>query len=428
MAEGITPRHQRTCSKTKGGSRCTCTPTFQAQAKKDPRTGRRPTKTFPREQEAITWRAEQEMEIDKGTFRPGTRSTIRVEFATLFKAMEDGVVRNRKKQRYKPGVIREYKRDAKNHVEPAFGSARPQDLRGADVQRLVDRLVAEERSASTVHNIVMPLRVLYRRLKRLEVVATSPLEDLEMPAKDGKRLRIATPAEAAELIAALHRRDRSVWATAFYAGLRAGELQAMDDDHLDLAAGGIDVEWNWDRGERERVAPKSEAGERRVPIPAALRDFLVEHRMDQAPGSPFLWLAERKPGEPFRIETLQERADRAWRAENLRRLVAAAGGLGLPVEDLDADQLLAAIVAAGANLPSLLRRLTFHDCRHTYASMMIAAGVNAKALSTYMGHSSIAITLDRYGHLFPGNEEEAAGLLDAYLQRSDTAARKAAVT
>jgi hypothetical protein len=46
---------------------------------------------------------------------------------------------------------------------------------------------------------------------------------------------------------------------------------------------------------------------------------------------------------------------------------------------------------------------------------MIAAGVNAKALSTYMGHAAIAITLDRYGHLMPGSEGEAAGLLDAYL-------------
>ncbi len=49
---------------------------------------------------------------------------------------------------------------------------------------------------------------------------------------------------------------------------------------------------------------------------------------------------------------------------------------------------------------------------------MIAAGVNAKALSTYMGHANIGITLDRYGHLMPGNEEEAAGLLDAYLARA----------
>lgn len=52
---------------------------------------------------------------------------------------------------------------------------------------------------------------------------------------------------------------------------------------------------------------------------------------------------------------------------------------------------------------------------------MIAAGVNAKALSTHMGHASVTITLDRYGHLMPGNEEQAAGLLDAYLARSKIA-------
>jgi hypothetical protein len=58
---------------------------------------------------------------------------------------------------------------------------------------------------------------------------------------------------------------------------------------------------------------------------------------------------------------------------------------------------------------------------------MIAAGVNAKALSTYMGHATISITLDRYGHLMPGNEDEAAGLLDAYMERSDSRARIAQV-
>jgi integrase len=48
---------------------------------------------------------------------------------------------------------------------------------------------------------------------------------------------------------------------------------------------------------------------------------------------------------------------------------------------------------------------------------MIAAGVNAKSLSAYMGHSSVTITLDRYGHLMPGNESESAHLLDSYLAR-----------
>jgi integrase len=49
---------------------------------------------------------------------------------------------------------------------------------------------------------------------------------------------------------------------------------------------------------------------------------------------------------------------------------------------------------------------------------MIAANVNAKALSSYMGHASATITYDRYGHLMPGNENEAAALLDAYLART----------
>ncbi len=58
---------------------------------------------------------------------------------------------------------------------------------------------------------------------------------------------------------------------------------------------------------------------------------------------------------------------------------------------------------------------------------MIAAGVNPKALQTFMGHSSITVTLDRYGHLFPGSEGEAAVLLDAYLSESHERARSATI-
>jgi integrase len=60
--------------------------------------------------------------------------------------------------------------------------------------------------------------------------------------------------------------------------------------------------------------------------------------------------------------------------------------------------------------------------------LMIAAGVNAKALSEFMGHSSIQVTLDRYGHLFPGAESEAASLLDALLEGAERQARSATGT
>lgn len=85
-----------------------------------------------------------------------------------------------------------------------------------------------------------------------------------------------------------------------------------------------------------------------------------------------------KSGKPFQAATIYRRADRAWRAQ-------------------------------------ALGRLRLHQARHTYASFMIAAGVNAKALSSFMGHSSIKVTFDLYGHLMPGTEAEAAALLDTYL-------------
>ena len=119
------------------------------------------------------------------------------------------------------------------------------------------------------------------------------------------------------------------------------------------------------------------ANQRRVPIPAALRSLLAAALLRSGRRDDEL-LFGIGPGQPFRPTPLRKRANAAWEAAGLARI-------------------------------------TLHECRHTYASLMIAAGVNAKALSTYMGHSTIQITFDRYGHLMPGNEEQAAGLLDAYL-------------
>jgi integrase len=68
--------------------------------------------------------------------------------------------------------------------------------------------------------------------------------------------------------------------------------------------------------------------------------------------------------------------------------------------------------------PPASARSGFHEARHTAASLLIAAGLNAKTVSAILGHASIAITFDRYGHLFPGSEDEARALIDAYLERN----------
>lgn len=208
-----------------------------------------------------------------------------------------------------------------------------------------------------------------------------------LPAVRGKRDRIASPEESARLLAALPECDRPLWAVAFYAGLRLGELRALRFEDIDLAGGKIRVEWSWDPTAGV-VEPKSRAGRRLIPIPAVLRDYLDEHKLRTT------WqvglVFGRSATRPFNPSSVWARAERAWGKKEL-------DPIGL------------------------------HEARHTYASLMIAAGVNAKALSSYMGHSSVTITYDRYGHLMPGSEDEAAALLDAYLARADTAARLAQV-
>ena len=190
-----------------------------------------------------------------------------------------------------------------------------------------------------------------------------------LPRGEKARDRIAGPAEAAALLAALPEGDRATWGAAMYAGLRRGEL-------IDLDANVIRVERGWDMKAGE-IATKN-GKDRNVPITAPLRELLLPHLMRTGCRDDDLVFGETA-AEPFAPKDLTRRADDAW-AE--------------------------------------LRRITLHECLHTFASYMIATGVNAKAVSIFMGHASVAFTLDRYGHLFPGAEGEAAGLLDTYLQEA----------
>src|SRR5262249_16718801 len=125
-----------------------------------------------------------------------------------------------------------------------------------DLQDLVDRWLAEGLDPSTIRNTTVALQALYRRSLQRGEVSVNPTVGLERPAVRGRRDRIATPEEAATLLAAIRESDRAVWATAFYAGLRRGELMALRCEDIDLTAGVIRVERSWDVREGV-VEPKS---------------------------------------------------------------------------------------------------------------------------------------------------------------------------
>lgn len=381
IEQGITVRHQKGCA-TDDGARCSCSPSYQAEAW-SAGAQRKVRRSFSRKADAKAWRARM-MSGHADKVAGSTRSPVLDVLAEqVFDQADDGVLLNRSGDPYKPSVVRSYRSSYEQNVKPLIGTRRISSITRRDVQVVVDEAKARGLSPSTVRNALMPLRLIFRVAIRDELgVSDSPIKGVELPAVRGRRDRYAAPKEIPALLAALPAHDRAIWATAIYAGLRRGELMALSAQAVDLDNGVIYVSQGYDPRSKKMITPKSRAGVRSVPIIKALRVYLLEHRMLTRRRDGLIFA--RPDGRPFASESVAERATKAW---------AATG----------------------------LERLTLHECRHTFASLMIAAGVNAKTLQEIGGWSSIAIVYDRYGHLMPGARGEAASLLDAYLE-SETGA------
>jgi integrase len=333
-------------------------------------------KTFATRADARAWRAETTTALNRGTLRAPTRTTLAEAAADWLEQAKAGVIRTRSGEPYKPSALRAYEQALRARLLPELGHMRLSSITRSTVQDLADRLVAQGLGASSVRNAILPLRAIYRRALSRSEVMVNPTLDLQLPAVRARRERVARVGEADALIVALEPSHRALWGTAFYSGLRRRRAAGAALVRRRLRGGVIRVERSWDQYVGP-ITPKSRAGRRRVPLAQPLRARLLAHRLLTPPGSKLVF--GRPDGRTFCPGAAVKRARRVWTDAGL-------ASIGL------------------------------HECRHTYAAFMIAAGVNAKALSTYMGHSSITMTLDRYGHLMPGNEGEAAAMLGSFLE------------
>ena len=377
---GVRQRHGRGCKRQ---GRCKCPWEAFVYSRRD---GKKIRKTFPSMAAAVGWRQDAAGDVRRNKLRAPVPTTLMEAAAQWLEGAKAGVIRARGGHPYKPSAIRAYEAALRLRVLPELGRRKLSELTRNDLQDLVDDLLASELSPSAIGVTLLPVRAICKRAVVRGEIAVNPTTGLEMPAVRGGRDRIASPEECGRLLEALPYGDRPLWATAMYAGLRRGELRALQVEDVDLATGVLRVSRGWDEDEGE-IDTKNRK-ERRVPIAAVLRDYLDEHLLglDWTDGLVFGATAV----SPFSPTPVRIRAAKAWR---------------------------------GAELDPI----SLHECRHTFASVMIAAGVNAKALSTYMGHSTVSFTFDKYGHLMPGNEDEAAGLLDAYLARTGARAQLAPV-
>jgi integrase len=376
-ATGIRQVHSRRCPRRSDrDARCRCSPSYEA-AVWDAAAGRRLRRTFRTERAAKAWKADTTSGINRGQITAALGPTVREAGEALVAGMRAGSVRNRSGRPFKPSVVEGYEASLVQWVYADLGARRLGDVRRQHVQALADRLVAEGKQPSTVRNVLMPLRVVFRRAIRDGVVSVNPTSGLDLPAGGGRRDRFATPAEAAALLAALDAGDRAAWGLALYAGLRLGEVRALEWADVDLDAGELHVRHAWCNRTKQMTAPKTLAAERTVPIAGELRRILLAHRMQTGRVAGGLVISRRGGGVET-ADAISDRAESAWKSARLDPL-------------------------------------TMHEARHTYASLMILAGVPITALARFMGHTSITTTVDRYGHLYPSERRTAAAALDALL-------------
>jgi integrase len=279
-------------------------------------------------------------------------------------------------QPYSDTTIADYRRSYRNVLEPVFGPMVADEIGEVEWQMFVDRLASEGLSRSRIASHVAVASAIYSwaLVPSRRFVSRNPLRLVELPPNDEKpRLRVAFAREAAQLLAALDPADAVPYAIAFYAGLRRAEIDRLDwTDVLD-EQGAI--------GSRLLVGrAKSAAGtERRPPIAAPLRIVLSE-----------TWMRHGRPTRGGVVE-----------------VSVMSGKL--------ASRALKAWTEAGLN------RITLHECRHTYASLLMAAGYTVKELMEYMAHADLQM-VTRYVKLLPQpGEDDAADRLNDYLSRAGAA-------
>jgi integrase len=298
----------------------------------------------------------------------------------------------------RPKTRKIYDVNLRNHILPVLGDYELAKLTPSMLRAWLSDLAAKDGRRSkpiAAGTVAQAYRTLNRVLAAAvddELVGRNPLRGVKAPRVEPEPMRFLTHEEVATLAAAIDARYRALVYVAAYTGLRAGELIALRRSHVDLLRRTIAVVEQVQYLDRRHLVspPKSAAGRRSVALPGFVVNELDGH--------------------------LREIPDRS--ADAL--VFPAPEGGYLHLENFRKRVWLRAIEQAG------LTPLRIHDLRHTCASLAIAAGADVKVLQRMLGHASAALTLDRYGHLLPGQAASVADRLDQ-LARSVEPAPLAAV-
>lgn len=340
--------------------------------------------TFDRKADAESWRTTQLADVARGRWvDPALGKLTFAEYVAIWEAGLHGL-RDSSVDRYL-GIVR-------NHLVPRFGKAQLALISPSDVKAMVADDLEAGYSSSTVRRHVIVLRGVLDAAIADGRLTRNVASGFKLPAESARPMRFLTPVQLAQTADCVRAHYRPLVMTAGWVGLRWGELAGLAVANVDLLRHTmvIDRQLTEVKGRLAFGGPKTRSGVRRVSIPAQLSSILAVHFNSDAVKSSGLAFPSVR-GLSMRRSNFRK----AWRR--------AVDGL-----------------FAGTDLEGLV----FHELRHTAAALMIEQGAHPLTVKERLGHSSITVTMDTYGHLFPSQDQALAEALNETLRESLEARRE----
>ena len=328
--------------------------------------GRQRSETFTRKVDADRYLREMVVDVERGRWiDPAGADMPLARWAEEFLSLA---------RRLSPSTRETYARDLTRYILPRFGTYRIGRLPADEIEQWLLDEIAGGLAPSSVHRHYRTLRRVLQVAVEKERILRNPCDRVQPPRVPKREMAFLTWEQGVDLGEAINDRYRALIYLAIDSGMRWSELVGLRRSKVDLQRGKVRVTEQMirlDTGEWVRKETKTASGIRSITISSFTATVLAEH-LDRyaAPGVDALVFTNRA-GNPLIASSF-------WQHHFQPALAEAAVSC------------------------------RFHDLRHTSVALAIAEGAHPKAVQTRMGHSSINVTFDRYGHLFPELDEAIA--------------------
>jgi len=364
--------------------------------------GKRRAKLFDRKSDGEAWLIDVRHDVSRGVHTPGSVSPTVKQAAALW-------IKRCNEKGLEPMTVKGYEEHVDLHIVPFIGAKKLVEITVPAVNAFADQLREAGRSAEMIKRVVRSLGGIFKEARRRGLASTAPTSgiELDLPDREDPRPIIPTKAELQAIIAGATGRWRPVMLVAIFCGLRASELRGLRWADVDFDAKQINVTQRADASHRIGKL-KSKAAYRSIPCPPIVINALREWKLvcpkrntgkKDAGGEPIKVLDLVFPNGLGKVESHSNLVERGLDP------ILIAAGLTETRQVLDKARK-PVLDAAGEPKVTVAGRYGMHSLRHACASLWIENGYNPKQIQKLMGHSSIKVTFDVYGHLFADAEAD----------------------